>query len=397
MMKIKPAPYSLTDEHRAQLKPWADKWIANAMSTAAMTDEDRRICHEAVIGLYAAAGLKAPRVVFVPSPFVGAFTTGFASWIWHQRGYAATGAATYAATREATYAATDAATREATYAATDAATLAATYAATLAATRAATYAATDAATLVATLAATDLSCWYVIDGDMRACADALGVGQAGLDCAARSAWNQRQGGNQWSGWAAYISFFCHVARLGETHGIDYSKWDPWETLALHSGPRYLHPEFCIVSDRPELLTVDDRNRPHGERGPFCRWRDGSALYSWHGTRVPAAWVEQRDTLDPTLALTHPNIEERRAAAEIIGWHRVLDHVSARVVDTDVPDIGTLLEADLPDSPGSKFLRVMCATGREFVLPVPAEMKTALQANAWTYGLDGAEYAPEVRT
>ena len=36
--------YELTPEHRAQLKPWADRWIANAMSTEPMTEADRVIC-----------------------------------------------------------------------------------------------------------------------------------------------------------------------------------------------------------------------------------------------------------------------------------------------------------------------------------------------------------------
>ena len=41
--------YSFEDhpEHQRELKPWADKWIANAMSTAAMTQEDRAICRDA--------------------------------------------------------------------------------------------------------------------------------------------------------------------------------------------------------------------------------------------------------------------------------------------------------------------------------------------------------------
>ena len=33
--------YQLTDKHRAELKPWAEKWIANAMSTKPMDDEDK--------------------------------------------------------------------------------------------------------------------------------------------------------------------------------------------------------------------------------------------------------------------------------------------------------------------------------------------------------------------
>ena len=49
------------------------------------------------------------------------------------------------------------------------------------------------------------------------------------------------------------------------------------------------------------------------------------------------------------------------------------------------------------APASRFLRVRCGTGRSFVLPVPREVHTARQANAWTYGLSESEYAPEVRT
>jgi hypothetical protein len=87
-------------------------------------------------------------------------------------------------------------------------------------------------------------------------------------------------------------------------------------------------------------------------------------------------------------MTHPQIEQRRAAAEIIGWSRVLNAMSARVINRDGdPQIGTLLEVDLPDAPKSRFLRVRCGTGRDFCLPVPREIDTALAANAWTYGVE----------
>ena len=106
---------------------------------------------------------------------------------------------------------------------------------------------------------------------------------------------------------------------------------------------------------------------------------------WHGTRIPREWIANKDALDPKTALTWPNIEQRRAAAEILGWKRILSELKPRSVDKHAdPEIGELLEVDLPDSPKSKFLKVRCATGRDFVLPVPAEMKTAVQAQAWTY-------------
>ena len=95
------------------------------------------------------------------------------------------------------------------------------------------------------------------------------------------------GGNQWSAWSAYVSFFRYVALLG----LDYSKWDHYEKAAMHAGPRWLHPKFCIVSDRPEVLKIDEKNRPHCDDGPFCRWRDGSRLYSIHGVRVPGLLIE----------------------------------------------------------------------------------------------------------
>jgi CRISPR/Cas system endoribonuclease Cas6 (RAMP superfamily) len=52
--------YKLTKEHEVQLPAWRDKWIANAMSTQTMTDEDKQICTEAVYKMYKFAGLEKP-------------------------------------------------------------------------------------------------------------------------------------------------------------------------------------------------------------------------------------------------------------------------------------------------------------------------------------------------
>jgi hypothetical protein len=201
------------------------------------------------------------------------------------------------------------------------------------------------------------------------------------------------GGNQWSAWTAYLSFFRHVAKLD----IDYSKWKHYEALAK-AGPRYTHAKFCIVSDRPEWIKIDERNLPHSSAGPSHRWRDGFALYFWHGIRVPAAWIESPKSVDPSAALTWKNIEQRRALAEIIGWKRVLEQLKTKIIDVDSdPQIGTLVEVDIPDAGRTRFVRVQCGTSREFALCVPIEMKTARQANAWTFGIEPDELNLEVRT
>jgi hypothetical protein len=122
--------------------------------------------------------------------------------------------------------------------------------------------------------------------------------------------------------------------------------------------------------------------------PAIKCRDGYEVYCWHGTRIPAEWINDKDNIDPSLALTHENLEQRRCLAEILGWEKVLSQLEVRSVNKDPsPEIGELLEADLPDAPKSKFLKVKCGTGRTFVLPVPPEMQSAAQANAWTYNID----------
>ena len=61
-------------------------------------------------------------------------------------------------------------------------------------------------------------------------------------------------------------------------------------------------------------------------------------------------------------------------------------------------IGNLVEVDIPQIGREKFLKVVCGTGRQFAIPVPPEMKTALEANAWTFGLTPEELLPlEIRT
>jgi hypothetical protein len=202
-----------------------------------------------------------------------------------------------------------------------------------------------------------------------------------------------QGGAYWSGWTAWISFFRHVAKLP----LDYSKWEHCEALAEFA-PRFVHAKFWIISARPEVLKMDEQRRPHCEHGPSHRWADGRALYYWHGTQVPAEWIEHKDKVDPRLALTWENVEQRRCLAEILGWKRVIEQLKPKTIDTDGdPQIGTLLEVDLPGSGRERFLRVMCGTQREFCIPVPPEMRTAAEANAWTYNLTAAELKLEIRT
>jgi hypothetical protein len=141
--------------------------------------------------------------------------------------------------------------------------------------------------------------------------------------------------------------------------------------------------------RPEAYR-DENLQIHREDGPAIIWGENQR-YWWHGTQVPKEWILEKENIDPKLVLTWENIEQRRCLAEIIGWNSVIEQLQPKIIDIDPdPQIGILLEVDLPHSGKEKFIKVVCSTNRTFVLPVPKEMTTALEANAWTYGIDGKD-------
>lgn len=170
-------------------------------------------------------------------------------------------------------------------------------------------------------------------------------------------------------------------------------------VAKTCGWVYCAREIAIVMDKPLYVKMDDQNRLHCESGPAIEYVDGTKIYGWHGVRVPANWIEDKSSLTAHAALTVENVEQRRAACEILGWNNILKELDAKTLDVDEdPMIGTLVEVDIPEIGRERFLKVLCGTGREFAIPVPPDVHTALEANAWTYGMNPADLRDlEVRT
>ena len=196
-------------------------------------------------------------------------------------------------------------------------------------------------------------------------------------------------------WLAWVEFAAKI-------GVQIEKSEHFHAYiqyAKTSGVSYFYPGFAFVSDRPDAIRKDDETRMHCEDGPALSYRDGYAVHCWHGQNIPSEWIEKPETLTAAIAINHPNVEQRRAACEILGWARVLDELNASLIDKDPdPEIGSLLEVDIPDIGREKFIRVTCGTGREFAIPVPPEMTTALQAQAWMVGLESSDFMkPEIRT
>ena len=199
----------------------------------------------------------------------------------------------------------------------------------------------------------------------------------------------------WCSFAAFATFFRDVCNIELSNAFYIN-----DALVSSVGWSWWHQNVLALSDRPELIKRDAQNRLHCENGPSIKYRDGWSLYNWHGVSIPKQWVENKSSLDAKTALTWSNVEQRRAACEIVGWANILKELNAKTIDTDDEEVGTLLEVDLPDSGKERFLVVTCGTGRKGIaLPVPREMETALAANLWSYGIDTVDtkYLPEVRT
>lgn len=369
------AKYTLTKEHRAQLKPWAQKWINNALSTKPMDEAEREICRDSIIALYKSANLEPPprhRIIFVASPFIARFASGFAAAIWHLRKTKEDKdciAATPNYTDKATGLDILMATRDAILENSNSQEVLKTL----------RIHSVDEASLFEPYNDESLEHWFIVPGlkSMRSLSDRLGLGEFGMQCA-QKAWRFYQGGNAWSGWSSFITFFRYVAKLD----VDYSKWDAFEKLSEHSGYRFVHEKFCIISDRPELLTVNATSQPHNETGPFCRWRDGSSLFALNGVRMPAKYVlTPAEKMDPQSVMKEQNVEIRRELIRKVGIERMLATLKHKVLHTsgDYSLLSVCLSPEVQDARCLKMVNPSIGCFHiEFVAPECSTVEESLK-------------------
>ena len=134
-------------------------------------------------------------------------------------------------------------------------------------------------------------------------------------------------------------------------------------------------------------------------------------FSHHGTRIPRWVYEKPESISTEEILEETNMEVRRAMLELQGFDVFLTRAEkagmVRVIDKDPDDkVGTLIEIDLnPNMDEMPFERIQDARfyrllkvkdgtlPKHYVLRVPRTVRTARQANAWTWGKEADEYKP----
>ena len=236
----------------------------------------------------------------------------------------------------------------------------------------------------------------------------------------------------WASFCAYAEAMRDVLKLKLPQ---FEKYQAWEDAAIHGGFRVMHPEFCIVSDFPAEIHVDEQNRPHNDHGPSHRWRDGWALYHVHGVRVDDWIVEHPERITVQAIESETNAEVRRVMTERYGTARYLLDSGAVAVATD--DYGVLYRKEVPDDEPIVMVRVLNTTPepdgslsraeaekvfgasavqrsldimrsidhpvsgeprwKDYMLRVPPTAGTAHEAVAWTFGKSVDDYAPSIES
>jgi len=200
-------------------------------------------------------------------------------------------------------------------------------------------------------------------------------------------------GSFWVGYAAWADYFNEVCGVA----IDRHYLDAAESMGFY----WTLDGVCFASERPSEINLDANGRLHSDSGMSIIYGgSGWGLHHWHGIAVPAAWIKDRASLTPKIALTEANSDRRRAAIEMLGWDAIIPALNGKIIDADAdPFRGTLYDVRLPDREGpARFLKARCGTGVDHFLPVHPDCKTVIEAQAFMAGKDPKGFTfPTTRT
>ncbi|HJU32912.1 MAG TPA: hypothetical protein VJ740_15720 [Hyphomicrobiaceae bacterium] len=173
----------------------------------------------------------------------------------------------------------------------------------------------------------------------------------------------------------------------------------WQ-LAAHAGWIVPHRHVCWLAERPEVIRHDAAGRLHCADGPAVAYADGWSSFAWKGVLVPR-WVIERPELVTVRAIASvQDPQVRRCMIEVLTPERFIANGGACRVAQDETGIlwrqrwrweawaAVEVINGSPEPDGSY---------KHYFLQVPANMRSAREAVAWTYGLPEQRYRPIIRT
>jgi hypothetical protein len=208
-------------------------------------------------------------------------------------------------------------------------------------------------------------------------------------------------GQHEAGWLSLYDFFAEHFNLSElSAGI--------RALALHSGWVWLYGDLVIICEKPTRLTLNATGDLHNEKTAAIEYNDGTKVYSFNGVVIPAKWVIERDTIDPSEILSCTDVDKRAAGIALYGYARLKHSLNYNVLEGDPEtDIGALIEITIPGlSRKGRFLEAICPRNGPVFLGVPLsnpwdngkDITSAVGAQAFLARLPESAYShPPIRT
>jgi hypothetical protein len=202
-----------------------------------------------------------------------------------------------------------------------------------------------------------------------------------------------------------VEYVAHTAHLVQAYWWLGYKSRPWKhmTEAFAAGLFFFRiaPEEVVCVPRPALWFVD--RRLHREEGAAIDWATERYFY-WRGIEVPDWIIDRPGDITAAAIGKEANAEIRRCMLERFGFGRYLRESGGSLIAQDRHGKLWLTSLDRQGHAQSETVlevqngtREPDGTYRQYFLSVPADMRSATEAVAWTYGLSPEQYDLAVRT
>lgn len=171
---------------------------------------------------------------------------------------------------------------------------------------------------------------------------------------------------------------------------------------------WMYEKLVIIARKPIRVTMNSQGRLHNEKAAAVEYADGTAVYAFNGVALPAEWVLNRDTIDPSVILGCADTDRRAAGIALFGYHRLKQKLDYKIIEGDPDtDIGALVEIAIPGlRQKGRFLEAICPRNGPVFLGVPnnnpwdnnAPIRDAVGAQAFLARLPRSAYEhPAIRT
>jgi len=230
----------------------------------------------------------------------------------------------------------------------------------------------------------------------------------------------RRAGLAYSGSPLWAPYAAKIDYARQVLGITFER--PFIEAVENCGLFWMLDGICFAAERPTHINRDEAGHLHCEIGPTLAYPSGWSWWHWHGVWVPQSIIEEprlitveaiKEVREPTLRRVM--IERYRHGEETHGIAAYLRDADALRLDQD-PAFGMLWRLAVAGEP-TLMVEVVnhspepAGVYRHFFLQVHPELRpiladggfgmrqplTARNAIASTFGLHGAEYAPDDQT